>query len=59
MYKLSENKDLNIQYNYIERAPDIAEMFSDGLHHALASFEYGDPFLNKEKTHKVIINFEK
>ena len=59
LFKLSENKDLNIQYNYIERAPDIAEMFSDGLHHALASFEYGNPFLKKEKTHKIIINLEK
>lgn len=59
LFKLSENKDLNVQYNYIERAPDIAEMFSDGLHHSLASFEYGNPFLKKEKTHKIIINFKK
>ena len=50
---------MGIQYNYTERAPNIAEMFSGGLHHSLASIEYGDPFLKKERTHKVILDFEK
>ena len=50
---------LSIQHNYTERAPNIAEMFSGGLHHSLASIEYGDPFLKKEKTHKVLVDFEK
>ena len=34
-------------------------MFSDGLHHALASIEYGNPFLKSETTNKFVINFEK
>ena len=34
-------------------------MFSGGLHHSLASIEYGDPFLKKEKTHKLLVDFEK
>ena len=34
-------------------------MFSDGLHHSLASIEYGNPFLEKETTHKAVIDFEK
>ena len=50
---------LGIQYNYTERAPNIAEMFSGGLHHSLASIEYGNPFLKKEKTHKILLDFEK
>jgi iron complex outermembrane receptor protein len=50
---------LGIQHNYTERAPNIAEMFSGGLHHSLASIEYGDPFLKKEKTHKIFVDFEK
>ena len=50
---------MGIQYNYTERAPNIAEMFSGGLHHSLASIEYGDPFLKKERTHKVLLDFEK
>ncbi len=50
---------LSVQYNYTERSPNIAEMFSGGLHHSLASIEYGDPFLKKEKTHKILFDFEK
>ena len=37
----------------------MAEMFSDGLHHALASIEYGDPFLKHETTQKIFVDFEK
>ncbi len=58
-YKSSPNYDVNLNYNYSERAPDIAEMFSDGLHHSLATIEYGNPFLKKEKTHKMVLDFEK
>ena len=50
---------VNLNYNYTQRAPNIAEMFSDGLHHSLASIEYGDPFLEKEITHKIGVDFEK
>lgn len=59
--KYSINPNLNLIFNFFhtERAPDIAEMFSDGLHHSLASIEYGNPFLKSEKTQKFIINFYK
>ena len=40
---------LSIQYNYTERSPNIAEMFSGGLHHSLASIEYGIHFWKKKK----------
>jgi iron complex outermembrane receptor protein len=56
---LSSQYILALNYNYSERAPDIAEMFSDGLHHALASIEYGNPFLKKETTQKFALDFEK
>jgi iron complex outermembrane receptor protein len=56
---LSSLYTLALNYNYAERAPDIAEMFSDGLHHALASIEYGNPFLKKETTQKFALDFEK
>ena len=49
----------SIQHNYTERAPNIAEMFSGGLHHSLASIEYGNPFLKKERTQKILVDFEK
>ena len=57
--EFAKKYSLGIQHNYTERAPNIAEMFSGGLHHSLASIEYGDPFLKKEKTHKVLVDFEK
>ena len=57
--KFEKKYSLSIQYNYTERSPNIAEMFSGGLHHSLASIEYGDPFLKKEKTHKILLDFEK
>jgi iron complex outermembrane receptor protein len=57
--KFREKYSLSIHHNYTERAPNIAEMFSSGLHHSLASIEYGDPFLKKERTHKVLLDFEK
>nr|MCU0733595.1 TonB-dependent receptor [Hyphomonas sp.] len=34
---------------YSERAPDAAELFSKGGHHATGTFEVGNPFLSKEK----------
>ena len=53
--------DLNLSLNifHTERAPDIAEMFSDGLHHSLATIEYGNPFLKTETVQKLVLNFEK
>ena len=58
-HSLSPTYSINVNYNHTQRAPNIAEMFSDGLHHSLASIEYGNPFLGKETTHKAVIDFEK
>ena len=38
---------------YSERAPDAAELFSKGGHHATGTFEVGNPFLDKEKAFTV------
>ena len=51
--------NFNLNLFHTERAPDIAELFSDGLHHSLATIEYGNPFLKSEKTQKLVINLEK
>ncbi|MDG1822420.1 MAG: TonB-dependent receptor [Flavobacteriaceae bacterium] len=58
-YMPSSRYRIALNFNYAERAPDIAEMFSDGLHHSLATIEYGNPFLTKEKTHKLVLDVEK
>ncbi len=58
-HSLSPAYSISFNYNHTQRAPNIAEMFSDGLHHSLASIEYGNPFLEKETTHKAVLDFEK
>ena len=58
-FSISEKLKLSLNLFHTERAPDIAEMFSDGLHHSLATIEYGNPFLKSETTQKFIINLEK
>ena len=58
-YELSNSQDIGFNYSLSQRAPDIAELFSDGLHHSLATIEYGNPFLNKETNHKLILDYSK
>ena len=40
--KLSDNSEFNISYILSQRAPNPSELFSDGLHHAMAAIEYGN-----------------
>ena len=58
-FSATPSYELGLNFYYTQRAPDIAEMFSDGLHHSLATIEYGNPFLSQERTQKVVMNFEK
>lgn len=56
---LLEGYKLSLNLFHTQRAPDIAEMFSDGLHHSLATIEYGNPFLKSETIQKLVFDFEK
>ena len=58
-YDLSNSQDIGFNYSLSQRAPDIAELFSDGLHHSLATIEYGNPFLTKETNHKFVFDYSK
>ena len=44
---------------YISRSPNPAELFSDGLHHALATIELGDLRLTQERAMKTLVSLEK
>lgn len=44
---------------YVERAPDAAELFSKGVHEATGTFEIGNPFLSKEKAATAELGFRK
>ena len=58
-YDLSNSQDIGLNYSLSQRAPDIAELFSDGLHHSLAAIEYGNPFLTTETNHKLVLDYSK
>ena len=58
-FSIIDRLKISLNLFHTERAPDIAEMFSDGLHHSLATIEYGNPFLKSETTQKFVLNLEK
>jgi iron complex outermembrane receptor protein len=56
-YIFSDHYDLSINLSTANRAPNPSELFSDGLHHALATIELGSLDLEKEQSYKVNTNF--
>lgn len=44
---------------YVERAPEAAELFSKGLHEATGTFEIGNPNLRKERARSVELGLKK
>lgn len=48
---------LSTHLQYIERAPNPAELFSEGLHHSAARIELGSLRMRKEKAHKLGIQY--
>ncbi len=58
-YQLSSALDLRLNYALSNRAPNPAELFSDGLHHSAASIELGDLRLQPENAHKIGLSLEK
>jgi len=58
--KKKVNNDINAILNlaYTSRSPNAAELFSDGLHHSMATIELGNLRLIPEKAFKLIFSFE-
>ncbi|PRP67039.1 TonB-dependent receptor [Nonlabens agnitus] len=52
-YFMDDHYDFAINLSTANRAPNPSELFSDGLHHALATIELGKLDLNKEQSYKV------
>ena len=57
--KISDNSEFNISYILSQRAPNPSELFSDGLHHAMAAIEYGNLSINPETSHKFLLSLSK
>jgi len=58
---LNISNELKFKMSYIlsQRAPNPSELFSDGLHHAMAAIEYGSLSLEPETSHKFLFSFSK
>lgn len=59
LYDLPMGVVARLTGQYVERAPDAAELFSKGLHEATGTFEIGNPFLDKEKAATAEIGFKR
>ena len=55
-FSIRHNDELKSSISYIlsQRSPNAAELFSDGLHHSLATIEMGNLTLKKEISHKFL-----
>jgi iron complex outermembrane receptor protein len=51
-YRPSSGFDLKFNYAKVGRTPNIAELFSDGLHHSASVIEIGDMGLKNEQGHQ-------
>jgi iron complex outermembrane receptor protein len=51
-YRPNSSFDLKFNYAKVGRTPNIAELFSDGLHHSASVIEIGDMGLKNEQGHQ-------
>jgi len=59
LYELPLGVVARLTGQYTERAPDVAELFSKGLHHAAGTFEIGNPDLEIEKARTIELGFKR
>lgn len=59
LYELPLGVVARLTGQYTERAPDVAELFSKGLHHAAGTFELGNPDLKIEKASTIELGFKR
>lgn len=59
LYELPMSVVARVTGQYVERAPDAAELFSKGAHEATGTFEIGDPNIGVEKARTVEIGLKR
>lgn len=57
-YKFNKKIGLNVSIGYVERAPAINELFSNGLHQGVSGIEEGDVNLQSEKSYKGLVSVD-
>lgn len=59
LYELPLGVVARLTGQYVERAPDAAELFSKGVHEATGTFEIGNPLLEKESASTIELGFKR
>lgn len=58
-YTYSGGATIKLDLGYVQRQPEVNELYSSGLHQGLASLEYGNPNLQAENSFKGLIEVSK
>lgn len=59
LYELPLGVVARLTGQYVERAPDAAELFSKGVHEATQTFEIGNPFLKEESARTLEVGLKR
>ncbi|WP_442266406.1 TonB-dependent receptor [Tenacibaculum sp. ZS6-P6] len=57
-YEFNQKNSLLFNYGLSNRAPNPAELFSDGLHHSAARIELGDLRIRPESSHRISTTYK-
>ena len=57
MWDITKQHQLSLAVTQSQRAPQIQELFSNGIHEATASYEVGDPNLQKEVSYNLDLGY--
>lgn len=58
-FELGKQFETSLSFVLSQRSPNASELFSDGLHHSLATIEFGSLTLEKEVSNKLLLSFSK
>lgn len=56
-YSINESQQMLLNYSLASRPPNVAELFSDGLHHSAARFELGDIRFDQEISNRISASY--
>ena len=57
LWDITKQHQLSLAVTQSQRAPQVQELFSDGVHEATTSYELGDPNLNKEISYNLDLGY--
>jgi len=57
LWSVTEEDSIKLTFSRSERAPDVQELFSNGLHHASSTYDIGSSNLEIETSHNIELGF--